>query len=202
MHSKLWGLQSRRIRAFQHAPHGMQPYRTTCGLTCCWDCCHFQVATGRYHTLALTSSGEVYSWGLNDRGQLGRPAPLLPSVVDEKSASDSAQSRRLTGVQPSGKGAEASGTAAGDGEGGCTHGGSCHDGAPALVQGFAGVKVGCMFCSGAVVNRAACSVQCVCDDVHRCWLACCSRAWFTIVFVDRLPRFESARWLCCLHDVT
>ena len=31
-----------------------------------------QVATGRYHTLALTDDGVVYSWGLNDWGQLGR----------------------------------------------------------------------------------------------------------------------------------
>lgn len=33
-----------------------------------------QVITGRYHTLAVTDAGEVYSWGLNDHGQLGRPA--------------------------------------------------------------------------------------------------------------------------------
>lgn len=28
--------------------------------------------TGRYHSLAVTDEGEVYSWGLNDQGQLGR----------------------------------------------------------------------------------------------------------------------------------
>lgn len=33
-----------------------------------------QVISGRYHTLAVTDSGEVYSWGLNDHGQLGRVA--------------------------------------------------------------------------------------------------------------------------------
>ncbi|KAG1668129.1 hypothetical protein FOA52_003916 [Chlamydomonas sp. UWO 241] len=33
-----------------------------------------QVITGRYHTLAITDAGEVYSWGLNDWGQLGRLA--------------------------------------------------------------------------------------------------------------------------------
>ncbi|GLC45471.1 hypothetical protein PLESTB_000317600 [Pleodorina starrii] len=33
-----------------------------------------QVVTGRYHTLALTDQGELYSWGLNDWGQLGRGA--------------------------------------------------------------------------------------------------------------------------------
>eukprot|EP00201_Polytomella_parva_P001836 CAMPEP_0175083380 /NCGR_PEP_ID=MMETSP0052_2-20121109/27349_1 /TAXON_ID=51329 ORGANISM="Polytomella parva, Strain SAG 63-3" /NCGR_SAMPLE_ID=MMETSP0052_2 /ASSEMBLY_ACC=CAM_ASM_000194 /LENGTH=540 /DNA_ID=CAMNT_0016354821 /DNA_START=166 /DNA_END=1785 /DNA_ORIENTATION=+ len=37
---------------------------------------HFvvQVASGRYHTLALTDQGVVLSFGLNDHGQLGRPA--------------------------------------------------------------------------------------------------------------------------------
>ncbi|EFJ44442.1 hypothetical protein VOLCADRAFT_64836 [Volvox carteri f. nagariensis] len=33
-----------------------------------------QVVTGRYHTMAVTEDGELYSWGLNDWGQLGRPA--------------------------------------------------------------------------------------------------------------------------------
>ncbi|MEW5307620.1 MAG: hypothetical protein WDW36_009999 [Sanguina aurantia] len=33
-----------------------------------------QVVTGRYHTLAVTDAGEVFSWGLNDHGQLGRVA--------------------------------------------------------------------------------------------------------------------------------
>lgn len=34
-----------------------------------------QVAAGRYHSVAVTADGKVYSWGLNDWGQLGRPAP-------------------------------------------------------------------------------------------------------------------------------
>ena len=33
-----------------------------------------QLITGRYHSLAVTSVGEVYTWGLNDWGQLGRSA--------------------------------------------------------------------------------------------------------------------------------
>jgi alpha-tubulin suppressor-like RCC1 family protein len=35
-----------------------------------------QVVAGRYHTLAITDTGEVYSWGLNDWGQLGRPGKV------------------------------------------------------------------------------------------------------------------------------
>eukprot|EP00798_Chlamydomonas_sp_ICE-L_P027171 gene27171-2411_t len=31
-----------------------------------------QAITGRYHSLAVTSDGDVYTWGLNDWGQLGR----------------------------------------------------------------------------------------------------------------------------------
>ena len=33
-----------------------------------------QVSTGRYHTIALSEAGSVYTWGLNDWGQLGRSA--------------------------------------------------------------------------------------------------------------------------------
>jgi alpha-tubulin suppressor-like RCC1 family protein len=32
------------------------------------------VATGRYHSIALDSDGNVWTWGLNDVGQLGRAA--------------------------------------------------------------------------------------------------------------------------------
>ncbi|GLC68263.1 hypothetical protein PLESTF_000668100 [Pleodorina starrii] len=41
-----------------------------------------QVVTGRYHTLALTDQGELYSWGLNDWGQLGRGAAGAQSEAD------------------------------------------------------------------------------------------------------------------------
>jgi alpha-tubulin suppressor-like RCC1 family protein len=29
------------------------------------------IAAGVYHTLAVTANGNIYSWGLNDHGQLG-----------------------------------------------------------------------------------------------------------------------------------
>ena len=31
-----------------------------------------QVACGALHSIALTASGQLYSWGLNEDGQLGR----------------------------------------------------------------------------------------------------------------------------------
>ena len=34
-----------------------------------------QVAAGAMHTLALTREGNVFSWGCNDDGALGRPNP-------------------------------------------------------------------------------------------------------------------------------
>ncbi|GIL66835.1 hypothetical protein Vafri_20228 [Volvox africanus] len=41
-----------------------------------------QVVTGRYHTMAVTADGELYSWGLNDWGQLGRQAVGATSASD------------------------------------------------------------------------------------------------------------------------
>ncbi len=35
-----------------------------------------QVVTGRYHSLAVASDGKIFTWGLNDFGQLGRPVAL------------------------------------------------------------------------------------------------------------------------------
>ena len=45
-----------------------------------------QVACGRGHTLALTGSREVFSWGSNDHGQLGRTGPAshaYPAIVPD-----------------------------------------------------------------------------------------------------------------------
>jgi regulator of chromosome condensation len=39
-----------------------------------------KIAVGGLHTLALTTRGEVYSWGCNDDGALGR------KTLDEESA--------------------------------------------------------------------------------------------------------------------
>ena len=47
-----------------------------------------QASAGRYHTTALSASGRVYTFGLNDRGQLGRagvagdPGATRPCVCD------------------------------------------------------------------------------------------------------------------------
>lgn len=32
------------------------------------------ISAGHYHSLAVTSSGEIWAWGRNDEGQLGRIA--------------------------------------------------------------------------------------------------------------------------------
>lgn len=44
-----------------------------------------QVATGRYHTVALSDKGVVYSWGLNDQGQLGRAGVGASNAQDPTS---------------------------------------------------------------------------------------------------------------------
>jgi alpha-tubulin suppressor-like RCC1 family protein len=44
-----------------------------------------QVAAGRWHTMALTASGELYAWGMGDSGQLGHGGKehlTVPRVVD------------------------------------------------------------------------------------------------------------------------
>ena len=41
-----------------------------------------QVAAGRYHTMAVTENGALYTWGLNDWGQLGRSAVGAASATD------------------------------------------------------------------------------------------------------------------------
>jgi alpha-tubulin suppressor-like RCC1 family protein len=46
-----------------------------------------QVAAGRYHSVAVTADGRVYTWGLNDFGQLGRAATAAPAAVADAPAS-------------------------------------------------------------------------------------------------------------------
>lgn len=41
-----------------------------------------QAIVGRYHTMAVTEDGELWSWGLNDWGQLGRAAQGAASEDD------------------------------------------------------------------------------------------------------------------------
>jgi len=72
------------------------------------------VACGGWHSLALTSDGDVYSWGWNESGQLGHSAEKLSSVtphpfpIDLGSADDpvqaiSAGSRHSVAVMKSGR---------------------------------------------------------------------------------------------------
>ena len=47
---------------------------------------HLQICCGGMHTIALTKTGEVFSWGCNDEGGLGRDTPededcFLPGKV-------------------------------------------------------------------------------------------------------------------------
>ena len=44
-----------------------------------------QAISGRYHTMAVTEAGALYSWGLNDFGQLGR-AGVGANSEDDASA--------------------------------------------------------------------------------------------------------------------
>lgn len=41
-----------------------------------------QVATGRYHSVAVTADGSVFTWGLNDWGQLGRQVQQESQLTD------------------------------------------------------------------------------------------------------------------------
>lgn len=54
-----------------------------------------QVAAGRYHSVAVTVEGRVYTWGLNDWGQLGRAAlsaeDASASTVASKAAGAASQ---------------------------------------------------------------------------------------------------------------
>eukprot|EP00775_Hariotina_reticulata_P013410 gene13410-13538_t len=45
-----------------------------------------QVVTGRYHSLGVTAEGLVFSWGLNDFGQLGRQVAVELTQLDSKAA--------------------------------------------------------------------------------------------------------------------
>jgi alpha-tubulin suppressor-like RCC1 family protein len=45
-----------------------------------------QVATGRSHSCARLTSGDVYCWGRNDRGQLGNPSTLGDTHVPTRVA--------------------------------------------------------------------------------------------------------------------
>ena len=113
-----------------------------------------QVATGRYHTVAITRHGHVYTWGLNDWGQLGREGVGAtgeddPTPCTNGGSCHDGQPRRV--MQLEGELREGGGGGQGqqgrnrkairegeEGEGKrailgltpCNNGGSCHDGQP------------------------------------------------------------------------
>lgn len=124
-----------------------------------------QVATGRYHTVAVTRHGHVYTWGLNDWGQLGREGVGATEEDDSTPCTSGGschdgQPRRvmqLEGVFLEGwggtgngeegrearerrgrRGREGVGAAREEGSTPCTSGGSCHDGQPRRVMQLEG----------------------------------------------------------------
>jgi alpha-tubulin suppressor-like RCC1 family protein len=78
-----------------------------------------QVVSGRYHSIAVTASGKVFTWGLNDWGQLGRTA---------NTQQQQQQQQQDQGGEVHGGGAD----------GVCTSGAGCHSGSPEEVTLLAG----------------------------------------------------------------
>jgi len=44
----------------------------------------FQVCCGNWHYMALMESGQVYSWGYNDHGQLGLGSKMESQVCNNQ----------------------------------------------------------------------------------------------------------------------
>lgn len=117
------------------------------------------VAAGRYHSVAVTAEGGVFTWGLNDWGQLGRPAAAAQAEstpTGTASASEFSQHepyskderlphrKRLSEAavvessSTSGTDEPRAGSKAGSS---CYSGWSCHDGSPGLITALANVTV-------------------------------------------------------------
>lgn len=117
------------------------------------------VAAGRFHSVAVTAEGAVFTWGLNDWGQLGRPAAAVqvgPSSMAAASASGLSQRESYSkderlphhkllseaAMVESGSTSSTHDAQPGSKAGSpCYSGWSCHDGSPGLITALANVAV-------------------------------------------------------------
>jgi alpha-tubulin suppressor-like RCC1 family protein len=141
-----------------------------------------QVASGRYHSVAVTADGSVITWGLNDWGQLGREVPVSPAESDAGLAAGKANRRSMLQQQQQQQQEPGSSTTSSpvsaatagspatahrissntNNSSSCTNGWSCHSGTPSRVTALAGVR--------AVAAAAGRYSTLVLDDLGQIWV--------------------------------
>lgn len=134
-----------------------------------------QVASGRYHSVAVTADGSVMTWGLNDWGQLGRQVPDSPAAsadgVDLQATSEhsvlaqhqqAAAGSSSSSLTAAAAGAAPTPTSSSNLTASGSHGWRCHSGTPGLVTALAGVK--------AVAAAAGRYSTLVLDDAGHLWV--------------------------------